>query len=247
MAKPTLLRYAQSLVLIFVLSASLTTTSLATEKQVLVGGFVDFPPLTYADRDGQPAGITIDYINALAEQAGFIIHWQELPVARVHHFLRSGEVDLWPGLSNLAILQDHKVEADLALPPITLRAYHLPHMPSVENASQLQGQRLILLQNYTYHGVLDPALANPNTIRLVAPNHLSALRMLQKGRGHYLIDYDAPLEVVLTMVGMRDIHSSMLAEHQVALIVSRRANDPLGIVDALERAEQALNENYKQE
>ena len=246
MAKPALLRYAQSLVLIFVLSVSLTTTSLATEKQVLVGGFVDFPPLTYADPDGRPAGITIDYLNALAEQAGYVIHWQELPVARVHHFLRSGEVDLWPGLSNLTILQDHTVEANLALPNITLRAYHLPHMPSIENAAQLQGQRLILIQNYTYHGVLDQALANPHTVRLVAPNHLSALRMLQKGRGHYLIDYDAPLETVLTQVGMRDIHSSILAEHRVALVVSRRANDPQAIIDALERAAQALNETYTQ-
>ncbi|MCH8498820.1 MAG: transporter substrate-binding domain-containing protein [Marinobacter sp.] len=239
------LRYLLAIVLCGFMSLGASASSPSADRRVLIGGFVDFPPLTYLNNEGQATGTVIDHINRVAERAGFTVRWQELPVARVHHFLRSGEVDIWPGLSNLSVLKPFTLEAALTLPDITLRAYHLPQTSPVEHADQLQGHRLILIQNYTYHGVLDQALTHPHTIKLVAPNHLSALRMLQMGRGHYLIDYDAPMSATLTRIGMRDLNSSTLALHKVALVVSRQAEDPEGIVNAMNQAEADLT-NHKQ-
>lgn len=37
----------------------------------LRAGYINFPPLTYTDTDGQPAGAVIDLSNALAAEAGY--------------------------------------------------------------------------------------------------------------------------------------------------------------------------------
>jgi PAS domain S-box-containing protein len=64
-------------------------------------GVNDFPPLIFADRDGNPAGIGVEYAELIASRIGFKVKWIAYPSwgAEVAA-LRAGNLDVAPTMAN---------------------------------------------------------------------------------------------------------------------------------------------------
>ncbi len=210
--------------LIFVLSCSVNAepaTPNTVELPLLQAAYVEFPPLTYTDQDGNPAGRYIALSEQVAAKAGYRLHWRELPISRIYLFLQAGRLDFWPGVGGLPHIQPWVVESQHTLMFLTLSAFHLASTPSVDDFNDLEGHRLIVMAGYTYLGAIDHLKNNPDTRFYSAPGHEAGLRMLTMGRGDYLIDYIQPMLEVLKRHPVNDLQTSELMSSRLAFVMSR--------------------------
>jgi polar amino acid transport system substrate-binding protein len=83
----------------------------------------------------------------------------------------------------------------------------------------------------------DPAL----DLRLLrTSNHLSALEMLRRKRGDYLLDYQIPVEQARQRLQMEALPYQRLTQIPIRFIVSRHARDAEAVVATLDEAYEAL-------
>ncbi len=204
------------------------------EHRTLRAAYVDFPPLTYTDENGNPAGYFIELSEQIAENAGYRLQWSELPVGRIYMFLKSGRIDFWAGLGGLPHIQSWVVESRPPIGNLTLAAFHFDHIPPVSNFDELAGSRLILLSGYTYLGAIDHLISDEITRVYTAPHHNSAMRMLTLGRGDYVLAYVEPMTEVLQREPVKGLRWSELMTSRLAFVVSRKTEGYRQIMDRLE-------------
>lgn len=216
---------------------------LASEPQPLVQvGFYEFPPYSYSDSQGRPQGAILRLTRRLLEHAGYRAELRSYPGARLYSGLQDGSVHLWPGAPGKPELAEHTLETRTKLGEIVLNLYFrrdtlLPRIPE-----DLQGRGVILISGYTYwqptNALLDdPALA----IRQHRTgSHTSALEMLQRRRGDFLLDYQMPVEQARRQLGMAELPFVQLQRVPLKLIVSRHAPGAETLRDALDCAYQEL-------
>lgn len=213
---------------------------LAQERQVIRGAYLDFPPLARTNAEGQPEGSFIALANRLAEEAGYDIVWQELPISRVYLYLRHGSIDLWLGSSGVQEIEPFVQEADFYPIQILLNAYHRDSTAPVDNIQALEGKRLILIRGYTYWRLLDTFIESPDTPVTLAPNHESALRMLAFNRGDYLINFADPMNHTLARSPFDGLQASPLLNWPLTLIFSRKTDNVEQVVADINRAWRTL-------
>lgn len=204
----------------------------------LRAAYIDFPPLAYTDDQGNPAGDIIRLSEELAASSGLRLIWQKIPVNRIHRNLRNGDIDLWPTSGSLPALQGYTLETQPLDISIRLCAYSRAPTPALEHLAQLVDRQLILIRGYTYRGELDQVLAKTSKPPVVAPNHIAALELLNRGRGDYLIHFSHPMDEALAEYPVSGLRCDLLATWPLALVVSQQTRDAQGIVDALNTAQQ---------
>ena len=205
------------------------------ELRVLRAAYVDFPPLTYTDEDGNPAGYYIELSEQVAANAGYHLQWGEMPIGRIYMFLESGKVDFWAGLGGMPHIQSSVIESTVSIGNLNLAAFYFGETPAVRKFDDLAGSRLILIAGYTYLGAIDYLLADENTITDTTPGHASALRMLAMGRGDYLLDYIEPMTEVIEGEPTDGLRWSKLMTSRLAFVVSRHTEGHRDIMDRLEK------------
>lgn len=57
--------------------------------------FTTFPPWSFKDRAGRYTGVLVEYLRDLAKDVGLALREEDVPIARLHHSLRQGKVDLF--------------------------------------------------------------------------------------------------------------------------------------------------------
>ncbi|GGC66490.1 substrate-binding periplasmic protein [Marinobacter halophilus] len=160
--------------------------------------YVEFPPMTFRNALGEPAGEFVDITRKVAAEAGYELEFIYLPVARTYLYLQNGTVDLWLGLTGTPALRDDVLESWISPIPVELSAWYREGTASLDHMDQLHGQTVILIGGYTYGG-LRSWLEDQADIRVTeAPNHRSAVDMLKRKRGDYLLDYRQPVREALT-------------------------------------------------
>ena len=225
-----------AMLLVALLGIQSTIVQAEARQITLRGAYVVFPPLTYTDRDGEPAGVILDLIDALVAELGYQISWQEMPVRRIHQQLQAGQIDIWPTTAGIPAIQSAVYETPFPASPIRLSAFHLPGTAAISRPADLVGSNLVLLHGYTYLGVLDDILDNPGTVVSYSADHDAALQMLLSGRGDYLIDFDIPLEHALLSHPVETLSSSVLAEFPLTYAFSRKLDSVETLISQLSRA-----------
>lgn len=232
-------RYLCSICALSLLAFSIPVAGNASQSdtRTLRAAYTDFPPLTYTDENGEPAGYFVRFCEQIAANAGYDLQWRELPIGRIYMFLRSGKVDFWAGLGGLPHIQGAVVESTPPIGNLTLAAFHLSQTPSVNEFDDLKGTRLILMSGYTYLGTIDHVLGAEDTTAYTAPHHESAMRMLAMGRGDYLLHYLEPMREVLRKMPLEGLRWSKLMTSRLAFVVSR---ETAGHGEIMERLEEEL-------
>ena len=144
-----------------------------------------------------------------------------------------------PDRSELAA---HTLEGRHTLSQINLNLYHRAGTPVPRIPDDLAGKALILIGGYSYWPNINAILENPALdLRLLrTSNHLSALEMLRRKRGDYLLDYQAPVEQVRKELGLSALPYTVLQSMQLRLIASRHAEGSRRLLDELDRAYEEL-------
>jgi polar amino acid transport system substrate-binding protein len=206
----------------------------------LQAAYLDFPPLTYTDENGQPAGSYVSLTERAARNAGYRVEWTELPVGRIFLQLERGELDLWPGVADVPQIQPFTEETTAHIGNLTQAAVSFQDAPQKCTFTDLAGKRLILVAGYTYLGALDVLKKDGVTDFSYAPNHRAGLGMLERNRGDYFLDYIEPLSVVLAQRPVKNLKWCKLRKSRLAIVVSRKALNHQTIID---RVNTGLEEN----
>ncbi|WP_257900246.1 substrate-binding periplasmic protein [Marinobacter sp. F4206] len=192
----------------------------ATTPKTLRIAYVEFPPMTYRNHAGQPDGEMIDITRKVVEEAGYVPEFIYLPVSRVYLYLSNGQIDLWPGLTDIPSLEGEILESWVSPLAIQLSAWYREGMAPLENFSQLKGKTVIVIGGYTYAGLIN-WLNRSDDIRITeAPNHRSAIDMLKRNRGDYLLDYRQPVNQVLTYPSDSEVVESEVRTRNIAWLFS---------------------------
>lgn len=220
----TCLQGLTRLLLVCLLGAGISFQAFAVEAEAspatLRIAYVEFPPYTYRNSEGEAAGSVIEITRKVVAEAGYRPHFIHLPVSRAYLYLGSGEVDVWPGLSRIPALHDDVLESWSSPMPVHLSAWYLAPTPPLENFQQLDGKRVIVFSGYTYRGLAEWLERRDQVQVTQAPNHRAGVDMLKRGRGDYLLDYREPVREILELPGDRDIRESRVRSRHVAWLFS---------------------------
>ena len=182
--------------------------------------YVEFPPITYQTPDGKPAGMFIEFTRKVAVEAGYEPEFVYLPVSRAYLYLTNGKVDVWPGLTNIPALDGEVLESWASPLPAQLSAWYLAGTQPLDHFDKLLNKTVIVIGGYTYGGLLY-WLESKDSIRVTeAPNHRSALDMLKRGRGDYLLDYRQPVMDTLELPADSMIRESEVRSRNLAWLFS---------------------------
>ncbi len=201
-------------------------------------GYYEFPPYSWTDLDGKPQGSILVMTERLLRQAGYRGEYRSLPGARLYAALRDGSVQLWPGAGGKSELEGHTYEARNSLGEFSLALYRRADTPPPDIPSDLRGKGVIVISGYSYWKSVNDMLADPalgiTTHR--TSTHASALEMLLRKRGDYLLDYQAPVEQTRQSLGLSPLPATILQRMQLRLIASRHASGSQRLLDQLDTA-----------
>ena len=211
-------------------------------KPLIHVGYYEFPPYSYTDAQGLPSGSALELTTRLLEEAGYQATFRAYPGARLYNGLRDGSVQLWAGASGKPELAEHTLESRHPLGEITLNLYFRHDTPTPHLPDDLQGRRLILITGYSYWQDINQWLQDPARHIEIhrTTHHSSALEMLQRRRGDYLLDYQSPIEQAKRDLNMADLPFIEVQRLPLKLIYSRHAAGAEHLRDDLDRVYQRL-------
>ncbi len=210
----------------------------APEKPVVRVGMMMFPGFSELNEKGDAVGSSVRLTRMLLAQAGYRASISIMPAARIWRGLESGQVHLWPGIVNKPGLEDHTVLTARDLGQVGINLYHRPNEPAPLFPSGLAGKRLILITNYTYVCSLIRALQDPalGLSQVTSTSHVGAVQMLLKGRGDYLLDYRAQINVATRQLGIDPLPSVLVAEQPMRFVLSLQSGFAAQLQADLDRA-----------
>ena len=208
------------LILWLLLSSAAAWSQNGPDVQV---AFMRFPGFAELDETGRASGKAVELVDRLVSEAGYKATFRILPAARIWQGLESGDIHIWPGVRNKPGLDEHTLltERDLGLVKINL--YYLPGGVAPLWPQGVRGKSVILITNFTYTNELKRMLADPQLeLTLLHSNsHRGAVQMLLRGRGDFLLDYSAQVEVVREELGVSALPFIQVAEQPMRLVLSR--------------------------
>ena len=203
-----------------VLFTSASFAGPVSSDRLLRIAYVEFPPITYRAENGEAEGTFIEITRKVALEAGYEVDFLYLPVTRAYLYLTNGKIDAWPGVTSIPALDGEVLESWASPLPVQLSAWYLETTPPVDHFDTLLGKTVIVIGGYTYGGLLS-WLESEGSIRVTeAPNHRSALDMLKRGRGDYLLDYRQPVMDTLEMPADSMIRESEVRSRNLAWLFS---------------------------
>lgn len=194
---------------------------------VVTVGYYDFPPSIYTTPDGRTEGPLYDLLTRMLQRGGYTPAFRAMPIARLYNELREGRVNLWAGAPNKQELQGHVLESDRPLAEVRLNLYYRPDTPTPKVPDDLSGKVMIMLSGYSYWPHTRDLLLNParEIIQLRTHHRESALELLRRQRGDYLLDYQLPIDQVLKSTGQPPLPYVTVESLPIRLIVSRKSHD----------------------
>jgi polar amino acid transport system substrate-binding protein len=201
-------------------------------------GYYEFPPYSYTDAEGRPHGAVLELTRRLLRKAGYRGEFRGLPGARLYAGLRDGSVHLWPGAPGKEELKDHVLESRSVLGEFDLAMYHRLDTRPPKLPDDLIGRSVILITGYTYWQPYSGWLNDPALKVQIhrTSSHSSALEMLQRHRGDFLLDYYTPVEQARQQLNMQPVPHLVLQRLISKLIISKKAPNAEALRDALDRA-----------
>ncbi|WP_339801331.1 transporter substrate-binding domain-containing protein [uncultured Marinobacter sp.] len=212
------------------------------QHRVLTVGYVDFPPYQFRDANGEPAGLFVELTRQVATEAGYRLEFLHLPTARVYYFLEIGAIDLWQGFANNPAVADSVLESRSRPLRVEYGVWHRSHVPGPEHFEDLKQRLLIRITGYNYAGLarfLDEAEDYRSTGTV---NHNTAVEMLKRDRGDYVLGYREPMLEALKLNPVDDVLYVPMWVREAAWLFSIAGGDASRWRQAFDDAWQSLAE-----
>lgn len=207
-------------------------------------GYIEFPPYSYTDPQGQAAGDMIDLVKLLAQRSGHNVEFTHYPSFRLFKTLESGQVEVWAAVLNHPVLLPHILQSRYRIARLKLNLYYLsetaPQLPQ-----DLRSSRLLVLQGFVYpNSPLTPFIEDPayNISKIQAPTHDAAVQMLHRQRADYLLNYQAPMEQLARASAQPSPASITVLEQDFTFAFARRSPRAERLRDDFDNALQQLKD-----
>lgn len=151
----------------------------AQDGPIIVGTKFDYPPYSFSDDHGRPAGYNVELLRAVAEVMGLDIEVRVGPWDEIRTALQNGEIDAIAGMYYSA---DRDRQVDFSPPYTAVNHAVFVHQesPPIHSRDDLRGKSIIVMQGDIMH---DFAVENGLTDRLTAvATQAEALQLLASGR-----------------------------------------------------------------
>ena len=206
------------------------------EPRVLKTIIIDnYAPYTYVNKEGQPAGFTVDLMQAVAQVMGFEIEIKVDTWDHALHALESGDIDFLP---MMAYSKERDKTFDFS-PPHTIAydAFFTRQDSGVVNSlADLAGRTIIVMENDQAHQYLK-SVSFIQQDQLILVNSLpQALQLLASGKGD-----TALMPKLVGLLLIRDLNLTDLAPSPV---VVEAYNRPFSF--AVKNGNQAVLERLNQ-
>lgn len=204
-------------------------------------GYIEFPPFTYTDESGKPAGILIDLAAKVYPAAGYEFTAVSYPVRRLASYIGSGDLDIWMGLKTLPEFEGKAYVGKSVIAELVLRAYTRGRNPPILTQADLSGKSIIIMRGYSYGGWISFIEDPKNKINAIKANkHDAAFNMLLAGRADYVLDYREPSEAALKKITIPDLSYHQISALPCFFIVTKKRADGREIVDRLDASYEIL-------
>lgn len=210
------------LVLFLVLWMPGMVTATEQRPQVKVA-ILDFPGFAQINESGELVGKTVSLTRKLIVEAGYEPQFQILPTARIWQGLKSGQIDIWPGIMNKADMERFALLTERDLGDVTIYLYHRPDTVPPAWPEGLRGKDVIVITNFTYTQNMLQTLAGLVGNIYQSASHEGAVEMLLRGRGDYLLDYRSQVEPVLKRRSIGPLPNIAVATQAMRFVLSRRS------------------------
>lgn len=215
--------------------------------QTIKIGYIEFPPMTYTDELGHPAGIIIDITSKTLKKAGYEWTAKSLPTKRMAKMLTKGQVQLWIGLSTLPEFKDKTYIGKSVVEKLILRAYSLGNRKPILKQEDLIGQTILILRGYSYGGWINFIKDPLNQIKFIEfdshEESFKALDKFSKQKICYLLNYKHPSGIVLKKLNLSNIQFNDISSLNIHFVVTRQMPDAKIVLNRIENAFQQLQES----
>ncbi len=158
-------------------------------------GVLHIPPLAVVKSSTDTQGPLVEYIHQLLQRTKLPYRIEGFPARRLYRNLSEGKSQLWIGVKHVPQYEGKVLYGESPVCYLHLRLYRLFTTPEINQLSQLQNQRLIVIRGYSYGGKLEPLRQRPQGVQLLDANdNRNALEMLAMHRGDYLLTYAEPID-----------------------------------------------------
>ena len=163
--------------------AVLLLSGTATAKQTIKVGYIEFPPAFYTDKTGQANGILIKLTDKVMKKSGYSWTAHSYPTKRMAHYIATGELHLWVGLTTLPEFKGTTLIGPSKLLEISLQSYFIGKKPPINSKEDLKNKKIISVLGYSYGGLTN-FIKDPNNkiINYETSSQESAFKMLKAGR-----------------------------------------------------------------
>lgn len=232
--------YSLKALLILVLF-TINTCFASDESFLLQGGYLNYPPLTYTDDSGKPAGIFIDIASKTLKHAGIPFQFIEYPGKRLYANLENGTTHLFLGIKTVPFMEKNTIASKAMIGTLEMRAYSIGNKPIITRKEDLVGKSVILSRGFSY-STWGTWLRNPENGVFIteAYNHKDAFEMLIKERADYVLNYKYIVEDMFQSFPVRDLKFSPLERWQCHFVVSNKIPDAPEIVKKIDASFEAL-------
>ncbi len=197
--------------------------------------YPDFPPFSYADPEGRPAGHLMTLFAEMTAITGDRFRPACVPARRLARWMLTGACTVAMVVRSLPGWRTGVLTSPTPIDRMVLRVYAIGHPPAVARATDLFGRRVIARLGFSYAG-LRPLLSDAaNGVEVVheARTAVQGLRLLEAGRAELLLDYENNIDAVLARRPVAGLRSVVLKTVPIYLNISRQAPDPAGLMRRL--------------
>ncbi len=167
------------LLLLLPLASSGAPPEVQANRVIVYGGDENFPPYEFLDDRGEPAGLNIELMRAIAQDRGFEVQFRLMPWTEVRDALEHDEVQV------TAMYRSAKRAAEVAFAIPHELIYHEMFIrkssAALRTIDDLHG-KAILVQDGTYSADVLAALGHADRL-IREPSEPDALRALARGEG----------------------------------------------------------------
>ncbi len=174
-------------------------------RLVVIAGDNDYPPYSFLDNYGQPAGLSVDLTRAVAQAVGLRIELRLGPWSEVRKSLETGQVDAIMGM----LFSEERNKLFDYTPPysvVTQSLFVRRGGPRVSSLQDLAGRRVVVQHGDIMHDFL---LKYGGELSLVPVGSTEELiRALAEGRGDCAATAKMPGLYWLRRLGIDTVHPS---------------------------------------
>lgn len=200
-------------------------------------GYCEFPPYTFTDESGAPAGSYVDRVVPVLAEAGIAWRAGAYPVARLYDGLARGEIHLFLGIDTSPVLQGRVLVSRRSIGAIQLLCYTMPGTREVNAEADLAGLRIGMQRGYSYGSVGDRLRAGADGTSINEMRTIEAgFQMLRAGRIDAMLHYAGPGETAVAALGLTEVERGTIFELPCYVVLSRAIPDAEALMARIDGA-----------